>query len=303
MGVLGYRMDGYSLVDMRVHDVNVVADLKAPNSTSPNPSVPIENDGTFTGVSEHSEKKVVVEDTMTVSLGFINIVWTLNNFWPQLLIDVLSPDADNQPSVVLPPLISLRIDLLGAITVNTFTIYDFLIDSVGGDIGVLIGWIVEFVKDFIIVVNFAVLVTMAWTSFRWADGARATQQYYAMGGALAAGLILLVSSFTLVEGFHQASRELGLDDAWSTYFYLTVLIAIITSVFRSIPQTNGTVENALTRRGGDFAYIVMTKLGVDIIALAGDFNPVTGLITSSFIILTFVFFYVRFLTHLIATFS
>ncbi len=235
--------------------------------------------------------------------SFINIQWKLINYWPNLLIEVLSPDSNNEPSHSLTPLISLAVDLLSEITINSFAIFDFLIESVGGDIDVVIGWILEFIKDFIVITNFGSLVTMAWTCFRWADGARLIQQYYAMGAAVAGGLILLFSGFGLVEGFHSQAREQGLDNIWSTYFYLVVLIALVSSIFGSIPNTGPTIENKLVRWGGSFAYLVMTKLGVDIVALTGDLNPTTGLITSTFIILTFVFFYWRFLTHLVAVFS
>ncbi|MGV9169816.1 MAG: hypothetical protein ACOC38_07755 [Promethearchaeia archaeon] len=55
VGILGYRYKSYNLVDMRIHDINVVADLNAENPNAPEPGEPVEYDGTIQGYEPDSE--------------------------------------------------------------------------------------------------------------------------------------------------------------------------------------------------------------------------------------------------------
>jgi hypothetical protein len=48
---LGYRADSYNLVDLRIHDINVVAD---PNKRLPSVPDPVGSDGTSEGLYEGS---------------------------------------------------------------------------------------------------------------------------------------------------------------------------------------------------------------------------------------------------------
>ncbi|MCF2136826.1 MAG: hypothetical protein K9W43_06230 [Candidatus Thorarchaeota archaeon] len=54
MAILGYRLDSYGLVSMRVHDINVVADLNRHDPNAPSQDEPVEydNDGTPVGAAK-----------------------------------------------------------------------------------------------------------------------------------------------------------------------------------------------------------------------------------------------------------
>ncbi len=101
VGVLGYRMDSYTLVDMRLHDVNVVADLNEqnPNSSTPPPTrdppagetqSSVDYDGTSS-----SPKASMINADVDLSAASLRIATFWTGWWPLLhfVVDVsIAPD-------------------------------------------------------------------------------------------------------------------------------------------------------------------------------------------------------------------
>ena len=79
--VVLYGTQYYStpLVDARVHDINVVADLNRHNPNAPNPDDPVEFDGTGDGAIT-SSIQVIIEELMITAMDLIDGYWT--GWWP-----------------------------------------------------------------------------------------------------------------------------------------------------------------------------------------------------------------------------
>ncbi|MCF2138394.1 MAG: hypothetical protein K9W43_14275 [Candidatus Thorarchaeota archaeon] len=87
VAILGYRSSSYNLVQMRIHDINVVADLNRHDPTAPDPDKPVSFDGTGTGVTE--QPSALVEGVSAVLSSFLqafDVYWDLINFWPRLFL-------------------------------------------------------------------------------------------------------------------------------------------------------------------------------------------------------------------------
>ncbi len=110
---LGQRYSTYSLVDMRIHDINVVADLTRHDPTAPDPDEPVDYDGTSTSSGEDSAR-VHEQDTEAMTDqadASISIYWT--GPWPELHIDVMK-----QISVEISLTVHSKVDLLAAVSVE-----------------------------------------------------------------------------------------------------------------------------------------------------------------------------------------
>ncbi|RDE14479.1 MAG: hypothetical protein C4K49_07675 [Candidatus Thorarchaeota archaeon] len=106
---VGQRYSSYTLVDMRVHDINAAADLTRHNPTAPDPE---ESDGTAPTPECGQEEG---EQTLSLLSVSLEAYWALVNFWPRLfleLVDVIE--------TVFNVLIS--VDILGDIQVHTLSI-------------------------------------------------------------------------------------------------------------------------------------------------------------------------------------
>ncbi|NWF96183.1 MAG: hypothetical protein HXY34_08570 [Candidatus Thorarchaeota archaeon] len=109
---LGYRYQSYSLVDMRVQDINVVADLNRGNPNNSDPNEPVEQDGSNAGSgASKAYTTAAYQDAPRRSEESIHPWWTLDVFWPVLHI-LCSYDVG---SVVF--LVHYTVDLLGAFNV------------------------------------------------------------------------------------------------------------------------------------------------------------------------------------------
>ncbi|NWF95801.1 MAG: hypothetical protein HXY34_06630 [Candidatus Thorarchaeota archaeon] len=120
--ILGYRYQSYSLVDMRVHDVNVVADFNRHDQNSPSPTEPVEEDGTCPGTAEPSDGQSVVNNIMGFVQSCLTTTW-LPYPWPVLrLVTSLS-------TYGIQFALSVDVDLLGSISLSTLTLHHPLIDA------------------------------------------------------------------------------------------------------------------------------------------------------------------------------
>ncbi|NWF96181.1 MAG: hypothetical protein HXY34_08560 [Candidatus Thorarchaeota archaeon] len=81
--ILGYRYQSYSLVDMRVHDVNVVADLNRHEPNNPEPSEPEEYDGS---TPQNLEAEPGIEVLWETIANGVSTTWRLVNYWPRLFL-------------------------------------------------------------------------------------------------------------------------------------------------------------------------------------------------------------------------
>ncbi|NWF97021.1 MAG: hypothetical protein HXY34_12840 [Candidatus Thorarchaeota archaeon] len=293
MVILGYRYQSYSLVDMRVQDINVVADLNRNDPNSPNPTEPVRSDGTPSGQGDNAGGTQGVDTYLVEALQFMYSQWILISFWPALNYVVPGLDGNLRPSTSAPALISFAVDLLSAITVFSMSIVDFAFSLAQIDAGTLIGWIaVELAKDFFVVATFTSLYIGAYAAFRAADGFRIAQAYPAMAAAILAGGALFAAALALVEGFNMVGAIAGMENFWSMMFFLVLFLSCLSSALKGLP--GNPVINALIAKGDNLVYWICMKLSIDLLSIT-DWNPVISCITGVFLLLTCVFFWFRFL--------
>ena len=80
--LLGYRHSHYNLVNMRIHDINVVADLNRPNPNAPNPDDLVDSDGTSTGYKPAPAAISFVDMLIDMATANTQSWWT--GWWPLL---------------------------------------------------------------------------------------------------------------------------------------------------------------------------------------------------------------------------
>ncbi len=125
----GARYEANALIQMRVHDVNVLTDLDAVNPTSPDPEEPVECDGTDKGNGQLTRVYTTeaYETGVQESGENIDSWWVLEFFWPLLHV------AGSYPVSSILFMVHFTVDLLGSFSV---------IQSAGGDpeVDYLMSW-------------------------------------------------------------------------------------------------------------------------------------------------------------------
>ncbi len=114
VGILGYRHSSYSLVDMRIHDINVVADLTRSNPNAPAPGEPEVYDGTDEGIVCETTD---FDDTLKQAESQVFSWWDPNSWWPILHMKMWVTIAEifNMIHFSVDLLQSIRlVDLVGA---------------------------------------------------------------------------------------------------------------------------------------------------------------------------------------------
>ncbi len=113
VGILGYRHSSYGLVDMRIHDINVVCDLSRPNPSYPDDPPPSEDpeetndlDGTDQSISPQTLSKV--DSDLQIAAASVHANWT--GPWPLLHYYAFRPDT-------LALILHMAVDLLQVTTV------------------------------------------------------------------------------------------------------------------------------------------------------------------------------------------
>ncbi|MDF1539672.1 MAG: hypothetical protein P1Q69_12300 [Candidatus Thorarchaeota archaeon] len=120
IGILGYRYNSYNLVDMRIHDINVVCDLNEQDPNAPTLPPPIhdppagesqpviESDGTSDGNIEakSADTPEGFENDLEQAANSVRTYWT--GPWPECHIEV-----DNAPTSDVKVTVKTKIDLIG----------------------------------------------------------------------------------------------------------------------------------------------------------------------------------------------
>ncbi|RLI47709.1 MAG: hypothetical protein DRO73_11250 [Candidatus Thorarchaeota archaeon] len=86
VAILGYRYSSYSLVSMRIHDINVVADLNKHNPTAPNPDEPVECDGSGTPTTAEIHR---ADYDLSNAIAQVICYWT--GPWPLFHVEISQP--------------------------------------------------------------------------------------------------------------------------------------------------------------------------------------------------------------------
>jgi hypothetical protein len=136
--LLGYRYSHYNLVDMRIHDINVEADLNRHNPNAPSPDDPVESDGTAQGSVSEDAKRTAGGGFTEASNQLVIMFWTPG--WPMLNFKVLDPH-DTSFAVL-----HFAVDLLNAFVVHVNSIAEWIhniIDFVGDKAGFVIAILAE----------------------------------------------------------------------------------------------------------------------------------------------------------------
>ncbi len=278
VGVLGYRMDGYSLVDMRVHDINVVTDLNEhdPNSATPPPTqdpnaseeqIVTDNDGTASG-TQFDSSYITVDALFAYGVSYFETGW-LSQWWPTVYLKVLSYSKET--------LLHIAIDLLGGFDLVSCTIFDFYLEMAGIEQG--ISWFEAWVSAglFPEVVGLFGITMGAWMA---ADGLKASGTGWIAAAAVATGLWATFIGINI--GYVYAGFQLSFDDEWARNIYIGTLVAILALVLGL-----KTVEKHLTSLGANLVVSILTKLGR---APSSGWNPVISTMTNVFRIMTIAIF-------------
>ncbi|RLI53847.1 MAG: hypothetical protein DRO93_13215, partial [Candidatus Thorarchaeota archaeon] len=111
VAILGYRHYSYNLVQMRIHDINVVADLKRHDPIAPNPNKPQESDGTHLSNSKTLDN--FLDNAQDAASNHLDVFWT--GWWPVVHFVV---DYAPYPTVMFQ--IALWVNLLGNWGIDDF---------------------------------------------------------------------------------------------------------------------------------------------------------------------------------------
>lgn len=109
---VGQRYSSYSLVDMRVHDINVVADLTRHDPTAPNPE---ENDGTVRGLKPCAAAVSFVDSMVSMSASNTVSWWT--GWWPVIHVKTFG-SLESGASFSY----QIAVDLLGTVSLEDMSI-------------------------------------------------------------------------------------------------------------------------------------------------------------------------------------
>ncbi len=133
IGILGYRYSSYNLVDMRIHDINVICDLNEhdpnapmiPPPTQDPPPGEIENptsyDGTSKGPSDDGAGRSFTANCEQTANNAVTTEW--QGWWPTLLITCTL--AIYGLSFVL----QMSVDILGSLTVSSASLSHSALNS------------------------------------------------------------------------------------------------------------------------------------------------------------------------------
>ncbi len=162
--VLGYRMDSYKLVDMRLHDINVVTDLNEqdPNSSTPPPTQDpptggtqstTDYDGTLSGTISDYNRQTTDSRALTIAESIMTSEWT--GPWPTLHIVA---------SLASLTLLHITIDILLSVDLVTDSMLEWMLSQYGVDeatLGYYFGIILEITQDLITFIGAEVLLLTA----------------------------------------------------------------------------------------------------------------------------------------------
>ncbi|MFX0054126.1 MAG: hypothetical protein ACFFAX_01650 [Promethearchaeota archaeon] len=156
----GQRYASNTLVDMRIHDINVVADLSQHAPDDPNPEEPIPLDGSGS-IPDATVEENRVQNFFDVAFAYIVPYWTLENFWPWLHIATDEPP-DTETScdvhVSVDLLQTIRVHSLSAMTVPESTRTDEQIDQ---DARGFVDYMFEFITRFAVHAALAFMIGLA----------------------------------------------------------------------------------------------------------------------------------------------
>ncbi|MBD3160121.1 MAG: hypothetical protein GF309_15185, partial [Candidatus Lokiarchaeota archaeon] len=121
MVIQGHRYQGNSLIDLRIKDINVKVDLNAENPNAPEPGEPVEYDGTNQGPSDADVGEKFVGGYEQMASEAVSATW--DGPWPVLNI------ACNLIVHSLSFIMTLKVDLLGSLSVTELTLTHPVLDS------------------------------------------------------------------------------------------------------------------------------------------------------------------------------
>ena len=119
MVTYGARLDANALIQMRVHDVNVLTDL-----TALDPDEPVDDDGTVDGSIESAQQSCTgdLETSLDTQMASITFYWTVVWFWPRLVGEFAGGLCGDLLTV------AVSVDLLGNFEIETLS-YDTPLDD------------------------------------------------------------------------------------------------------------------------------------------------------------------------------
>jgi len=205
VAILGYRYSSVNLVGMRIHDINVVADLNRHGPTAPDPNVLQEFDGT----AEGANSELLAEPTTQSAESHIQVWWDLDSWWP-----VLHELAEFCIDTILYT-IHYTIDLLESIQ---------LVDLVGGKPrdDIMASGFFDLSMSMAIVASLQLgLACLSASEYLWSSYLVPTVAWC----MLAAGIALLAGSTIWAFSYAGQNLDAGLwDDAAAFFFFFGLFI-------------------------------------------------------------------------------
>ncbi|MHA1652542.1 MAG: hypothetical protein ACTSYX_12945, partial [Candidatus Thorarchaeota archaeon] len=163
VAVLGYCYSSYDVVEMRVHDIRVIADLNRHDPTVQNPSMSRELDGTREGVVTADGRDAADAAMTRATDQYVRVFWSTDHGWPVLNLQVLNP-VDTTVT-----LLHLGIDILNVVTLYRSTIDEWVLDAIayaGNKVGYVMAVLTELVEMGIELLS--VTIAMRYALAAWA---------------------------------------------------------------------------------------------------------------------------------------
>jgi len=211
--LLGYRYSYYNLVDMRIHDINVVADLAALDPNAPEPC-----DGSRAGIVTSTDSNNYDTDATQAALQYLSVTWT--GPWPLLHLIVLNPA--NLAIVLL----HITVDLIGNIGLVSLIFLEWFLGLFGVSpdaIAYILG-LIYFVLDAAAIWAIGLAFNSMVAAYMAFDATGAL-----LVAGVATGLYILTIALTYVFS-NAVADQLG-DLVWAGCVWLGLLYLIIRTFF------------------------------------------------------------------------
>ena len=209
--LLGYRYSHYNLVDMRIHDINVEADL-----TTLDPNAPESCDGTTQGIAKESDTTKANDDSETSAQSCYKGEWK-----------GLRPTYHIKGYHLATVVLHIAIDILLTITLVTETIFHWfesLFDVDSATFEFIVGLVLEVLQDGVVFVATQCLLFTSLCAFLVFD-------YTRMPAALALGALFWILTAAFIEISAQTIFDRIGNYIASAAIWLLLFLSVISLLF------------------------------------------------------------------------
>ncbi|RLI56194.1 MAG: hypothetical protein DRO93_11435, partial [Candidatus Thorarchaeota archaeon] len=211
VAILGYRYSSVNLVGMRIHDINVVADLNRHDPTAPDPDAPQESDGTVGGLTTtriHQTMNYYAEEAANrYFMGNLTGPWPTYHVY--LLLDGLV-------------LLHITIDILNTVQIVEICLLEWFMGLLGisyDDMGFWLGLIEKVFEKYVL------LAAMGYSLLSMSGAMMIfdyTKALWAFGIGLAAWFLAAGIAYTVSNSYAERSDLVAAAFVWVAVLMTTL---------------------------------------------------------------------------------